>query len=229
MGIKKYLSLDKLDLFYEKLKVKISSDNASTLDSAKSYTNQELDGFAGEMNKAIDLLDTAIDGKADSVHAHSISQVDGLQAELNAKEEKGASETALTSAKAYTDGQIEEAMNNIVVNKTSLKYLPLQTASTEGQTVFTLDNSFNVDTDTLVLVQSGITMLYPDADFIVSGRTVTLTKGVPLGRTIGFYIMRSEFVNVSDITLYNNISYGIEDLETGVSPLNEGHIYFVYE
>ena len=134
MGIKKYLSLDKLDLFYEKLKTKMSSDNASTLASAKDYTNQELVDFAGEMNEAIDLLDTAIgskasqsdltalqttvNNKANATHNHAISDVTNLQAQLDSKAEvghkhntdydaKGSADTALSSANTYTDESVE--------------------------------------------------------------------------------------------------------------------------
>lgn len=113
MGIlKKYISLDKLDLFYIKLKDEISSSNTATLSDAKSYVDEELSSFAGEMNEAIGLLDTAIEGKADSVHTHAISQIDGLQEELNSKDAKGSAESALSEAKSYTDTEVASALES---------------------------------------------------------------------------------------------------------------------
>jgi hypothetical protein len=297
LGIKKYLSLDKLDLFYEKLKAKMSSDNTSTLDSAKAYTDAELLEFAGEMNEAIGLINTAIEGKADTVHTHTISQVDGLQAELNSKEAKGSAEAALSEAKSYTDTEVAstlesanshtntkiaelingapttldtlgeiatafaenkdvvEALNEAIgskanathghaisdvtnlqttldgkenkgsasnalaeaksytdtkvadaiaslgVAKTLMETLPLQTATIEGQTEFAINfDAFDASTDK-VLVQSGITMLYQDADYTVSGKTVILSEGVPLGRTIGMYVFKDVVVPYSEYSV----------------------------
>lgn len=112
MGIKKYISLAKLNLFYNKLIAKMTADDTNTLSSAKKYTDDELTDFSAEMNEAIDLLSTTVDGKANSVHTHAISQVDGLQAELNSKEAKGSANTALSEAKSYTDTEVASALSD---------------------------------------------------------------------------------------------------------------------
>ena len=88
MSEKKYLSDSKLSLYDSKLKAKMASDDASTLGSAKSYTDSELEGFASEMDEALDALTSAVNGKAPSVHGHAISDVTGLQSELNSKATK---------------------------------------------------------------------------------------------------------------------------------------------
>lgn len=151
MGIKKYLSLDKLDLFYEKLKTKMSSDNASTLASAKDYTNQELVDFAGEMNEAIDLLDTAIgskasqsdltalqttvDGKANATHNHAISDVANLQAQLDSKAEVGHTHTV--------DSALSSTSTNPIQNKV------VQSAIKQLQ-------DSKLDKDDLTTIQTGL-------------------------------------------------------------------------
>lgn len=81
---KKYLSKDKLDLYDEKLKAKISADDTATLSSAKKYTDDELTNFATEIDEAVDLLTTAIESKADIVHHHNDlyyqkSEIDSLE------------------------------------------------------------------------------------------------------------------------------------------------------
>ena len=48
-----YVSKSKLALYDEKIKNKISADDAIVLSSAKSYTEAELEGFASEMEDAL--------------------------------------------------------------------------------------------------------------------------------------------------------------------------------
>lgn len=130
-----------------------------------------------------------------------------------------------TNEEITTIKQIDKTLSSLTQSKTIFEPLPIQVATVEGQTQFTVNyDTFDAENDTL-LVQSGITMLYPNVDFTVSGNTVTLTEGVPLGRTIGMYMMKIVQVPMSN----NIISYGTVDLEPGITPLAEGHIHFVYE
>lgn len=67
MATKKYLSLERLTEYDELIKGEIANGDASTLTSAKSYT------------------DSAVSGKANVSHTHSISDVTNLQATLDGK------------------------------------------------------------------------------------------------------------------------------------------------
>lgn len=107
---KKYMSDVSLSKYDAMIKDRMASDDATVLSNAKKYTDDELTNFATEIDEAVDLLATAIESKADTVHTHTISQVDGLQAELNAKEAKGSSDTALASAKLYTDSEVDATL-----------------------------------------------------------------------------------------------------------------------
>lgn len=109
MSEKKYLSDSKLSLYDSKLKAKMASDDASTLGSAKSYTDSELEGFASEMDEALDALTSAVNGKAPSVHGHAISDVTGLQSELNGKSDADHTHTV--------DSALSTTSTNPVQNK----------------------------------------------------------------------------------------------------------------
>jgi hypothetical protein len=212
-NVKKYISLDKLDLFHSKSVEEMLANNTTVLSSAKKYTDDELASFSTEMNEALDSLVTEIGNVANKEHTHTISQVNGLQAELNAKEIKGSADSALASAKSYTNEEIETALNlaknytdneiisaisSLGVSKTLLEILPLQTATVEGQTEFYIDyETFDASTDK-ILVQNGARLLYPNVDFTAYGNKVTLVEGVPLGRTIGMYLFKDVVVPYSD-------------------------------
>jgi len=87
MSEKKYVSPAKLGVYHSKLKSDMASADQSTLEAAKSFATEELEGFAGEVNTAIDTLTGAIDdletSKADTEHSHAINDITGLQAELD--------------------------------------------------------------------------------------------------------------------------------------------------
>ena len=51
--VRTYLSKDKLSLYDTKLKAKMSNDDASTLTSAKSYTDEELNSFAIKIDESL--------------------------------------------------------------------------------------------------------------------------------------------------------------------------------
>lgn len=64
-------------------------------------------------------------------------------------------------------------------------------ATIDGQTTFAIDlTTFDKDKD-FVFVQSGITTLLVGEDFNVVDNSVVLTEGVPVGRTIGVYILKN--------------------------------------
>ena len=109
MSANKYLSDYKLSLYDSKLKAKMASDDASTLGSAKSYTDSELEGFASEMDEALDALASAVNGKAPSVHGHAISDVTGLQSELDGKSDADHTHTV--------DSALSTTSTNPVQNK----------------------------------------------------------------------------------------------------------------
>lgn len=72
-----------------------------------------------------------------------------------------------------------------------VRYVITHTASTEGQTLFSIDlSTFNFRTDS-VLVQSGRTLLSPTLDYVVQSRSIVLNEGVPLGRTIDIYVYKN--------------------------------------
>lgn len=72
-----------------------------------------------------------------------------------------------------------------------VRYVITHTASTEGQTLFSIDlSTFNFRTDS-VLVQSGRTLLSPTLDYVVQSHSIVLNEGVPLGRTIDIYVYKN--------------------------------------
>ena len=107
---------------------------------------------------------------------------------------------------SYVDQQIAKSAE---VGVPKLMVYPLSQISTsDGQTVFNIAlNTFDATTDT-VLVQSGRTMLFPNEDFTVSGKTVVLNEGVPKDVTIGIYVFKNvplgEDGSVSGVVISQN-------------------------
>ena len=89
----------------------------------------------------------------------------------------------------YVDQQIAKSAE---VGVPKLMVYPLSQVSTsDNQTIFNISlNTFDATTDT-VLVQSGRTMLFPNEDFTVSGKTVVLNEGVPKDVVIGIYVFKN--------------------------------------
>ena len=79
-------------------------------------------------------------------------------------------------------------------------YTEMKVATEDGQTAFTIDLDTFVDTSDTVLVQAGTLMLFPDEDFTVSGKTVTLAEGVHVGCTVGIYIFKQ--IEHTDVNYY---------------------------
>ena len=74
---------------------------------------------------------------------------------------------------------------------TTLIPLDLVAATEENQTVFPINlETFDPETDS-VMVKSGITVLHQNADYTVEGKTIVLTEGVPVGRTIGIDVIKN--------------------------------------
>lgn len=94
------------------------------------------------------------------------------------------------------------------VNGSLVMYNPIAVAETDGQTEFTINlSTFDSSTDAL-WVQSGITMLSPALDFSVSGNKVVLNEGVPLGRTLTFYVFKNVSQLDNERTL-NGVNIGV--------------------
>lgn len=79
-------------------------------------------------------------------------------------------------------------------------YTEMKVATEDGQTDFTIDLDTFVKTSDTVLVQAGTLMLFPDEDFTVSGKTVTLMEGVHVGCTVGVYIFKQ--IEHTDVNYY---------------------------
>lgn len=69
---KSYMSKSNLELYDAKLKEEMTSLDVSVLTNAKSYTDKELQDFASEVDIAVDALISAIDGKSDKGHTHTV-------------------------------------------------------------------------------------------------------------------------------------------------------------
>lgn len=81
----------------------MSSDDKAALDEVVNLVGGE------EVSSQIN---SAIATKADKDHTHAIADVNGLQAALDGKETSGAADSALTSAKSYTDTKISALINS---------------------------------------------------------------------------------------------------------------------
>lgn len=97
---KKYVSLSKLQTFLENLGNKFAAlshkhtlsditdykvDTALSSTSTNPVQNKVIDAEFEAISTAMNALDQAIDGKADSSHTHTIANVTNLQSSLDAK------------------------------------------------------------------------------------------------------------------------------------------------
>lgn len=90
------------------------------------------------------------------------------------------------------------------------------TANVDNQTRFAVPmETFDYKRD-VVFVQSGITSLFQGQDFEVVSDGILLTEGVPLGRTIGIYVLK----NVEDTTIEPETVTGAL-IEDGSIPLKK--------
>lgn len=94
---KKYVSLDKLSLYDEKIKAKIAADDAATLASAKSYA----DGLAVNYDAA---------GSAATAEANARAYADGKDAAIQAAHKAG---TDAAAAAAVADGKAVAAQGEV--------------------------------------------------------------------------------------------------------------------
>lgn len=153
MATKKYVSLSKLSTFLDKLKEKfalishghtISDITDYTVDSQLSSTstnpiqNKVIDAEFETVGTAMNALETAIDGKADASHSHddlyyTETEMDVLLSSKasishnhdDAYDTLGSANTALDTAKSYTDTAVSslastsEVYNSISTHNTS--------------------------------------------------------------------------------------------------------------
>lgn len=111
MAIKKYMTLERLQEYDDLIKAEIEEADASTLASAKSYTDSAVAGKANSSHTHDDRyyteseIDTKLSAKADSDHNHD-----------TAYDVKGAADTALASAKSYADTKVSGLASTTVVD-----------------------------------------------------------------------------------------------------------------
>ena len=83
------------------------------LSSSKEYTDAELQDFASEVNASLTVLGQEIDSKANATHDHEISDITGLQAELDtASDHISNSDVHFTAAERTKLSGIAENANN---------------------------------------------------------------------------------------------------------------------
>ena len=83
--------------------------------------------------------------------------------------------------------------------------LPI-TATENNQTAFTIDlETFDAEKDT-VLIQDGRTMLFPNVDFTINGKIITVNEGWNIGDTGGIYVFKNVPVLEEEVTIDGNIS-----------------------
>lgn len=156
-------------------------DNLTTSNAAKVLSANQ--GVA---------LKSLIDGKADDVHIHAISEVTDLQSTLNGKASKSdfdahkANETHITSTErtnwnaAYTHSQSAHAPSNAEANQNAFSNVVVGTTTIAADT----------KTDTLTLVAGSNVTLTPDAtnDKITIAATDTVyTHPTYTSKSNGFY------------------------------------------
>lgn len=113
MAIKKYLDLTGLTLYDEKIKQKISTDDATTLSSAKSYADSLADNYdpAGTAQTKVDEL-------ASGQVATNTSAISTLQ---SGKADKATTLSGYGINDAYTKTQTDSAITTAVANAPHLK------------------------------------------------------------------------------------------------------------
>lgn len=116
---------------------------------------------------------------------------------INAREKIVDVDRKIDAASSATELKAQEYTNTQIglISQTGIPKLmvyPLSCLATEkNQTVFNIDlETFDINTDT-VFVQSGRTILSPNYDFIVQGKTIVLTEGVDKDRTIDIYVFKN--------------------------------------
>lgn len=113
MAIKKYLDLTGLTLYDEKIKQKISTDDATTLSSAKSYADSLADNYdpAGTAQTKVDEL-------ANGQVATNTTAISTLQ---SGKADKATTLSGYGITDAYTKTQTDSAITTAVANAPHLK------------------------------------------------------------------------------------------------------------
>ena len=114
MSTKKYVSLDKLGLYDEKIKGVISASDAATLDSAKQYAKDYADGLASNYEAAgsIATAKTELQGKIDTVSAANVAtqkEVDALETLVGVLPEGTTAATVVEYVNKKTEGIATDA------------------------------------------------------------------------------------------------------------------------
>lgn len=78
---------------------------------ANDESNSAISEWVGDKTVS-EQITTAIASKSDIEHTHSIDDINNLQSVLDNKETRGAANTALESAKSYTDTKISDLINS---------------------------------------------------------------------------------------------------------------------
>ena len=123
IGKKKYMSDFSLVKYDAKIKAKIESSDASTLESAKSYTDTELSGFAGEVDEALGNVTSVLNEHGELIGSKT-NQSDfiTLQATVDGKAEKEhIHSNATTSKSGMLSSTDKEKLDNVEPNATNNK------------------------------------------------------------------------------------------------------------
>lgn len=139
MSQKKYVSLNRLSDFLDKLKETFSTlyhthtisditdymvDSALSPDSTNPVQNKVIDAEFDAISTALNAIDLAIDGKANAVHTHAISDVTNLQIALDTLTENKSDKThthsdATTTASGMMSSADKLKLDNIEENATN--------------------------------------------------------------------------------------------------------------
>lgn len=113
MAIKKYLDLTGLTLYDEKIKQKISTDDATTLSSAKSYADSLADNY--------DPAGTAQTKVNELANGQVKTNTDNITALQSGKADKATTLSGYGITDAYTKTQTDSAISTAVANAPHLK------------------------------------------------------------------------------------------------------------
>lgn len=108
MATKNYVSIGRLTEYDGFIKAKIDKNDASTLESAKSYTNEQIAKIPSVDAYTKTEMNNALNNKSDKDHNHD-----------NVYDIKGSASSALSGAKTYTDEIINTHTNNSDIHFTA--------------------------------------------------------------------------------------------------------------
>ena len=155
--------------------------------------------------KVVDAFGNEVEGKMKSINHTEPDETGNVTIDIQTP-----ADNALEAAKEYTDQAILNANQGEIK---TVYYEYLLTAETEGQTEFEIPLTTYMKDDILFLFQRS-TGLNKFEDYSVSGRTITLNKGVEVGTTFYLLIVKDTLVG-EEGAINGNL------LKDGSLPLNK--------